>query len=172
MLFEHVMHSIRAQLCLYNVGQCVHPHWPFNTHIKNPHLCTPVDVLLSNCVIVLSEHTLCRAWRTWGTVCDWLRSLPPPSRAFCQTASIVFISPPGRGNQLAKYREPNNLQECHAVLSPPGLRCLRKIASGVSEREQLRFTNNDEACHASFSIRHAGRRRGVGQARLGVLHKT
>uniref|UniRef100_A0A8C6TWF6 Doublesex and mab-3 related transcription factor 1 n=1 Tax=Neogobius melanostomus TaxID=47308 RepID=A0A8C6TWF6_9GOBI len=27
----------------------------------------------------------------------------------------------------------------------------------VSEREQLRFTNNDEACHASFSIRHGGR---------------
>uniref|UniRef100_A0A8C6WQ85 Doublesex and mab-3 related transcription factor 1 n=1 Tax=Neogobius melanostomus TaxID=47308 RepID=A0A8C6WQ85_9GOBI len=26
-----------------------------------------------------------------------------------------------------------------------------------SEREQLRFTNNDEACHASFSIRHGGR---------------
>ncbi|KAK7934477.1 hypothetical protein WMY93_005373 [Mugilogobius chulae] len=32
-----------------------------------------------------------------------------------------------------------------------------KLPSGVSEREQLRFTNNDEACHASFSIRHGGR---------------
>ena len=31
-----------------------------------------------------------------------------------------------------------------------------KIASRVSEQEQLRFTNNDEACHASFTIHHPG----------------
>lgn len=31
-----------------------------------------------------------------------------------------------------------------------------KIACRVSEQEQLRFTNNDEACHASFTIHHPG----------------
>uniref|UniRef100_A0A8C6TRL3 Doublesex and mab-3 related transcription factor 1 n=1 Tax=Neogobius melanostomus TaxID=47308 RepID=A0A8C6TRL3_9GOBI len=43
---------------------------------------------------------------------------------------------------------------------PSPLACVAvsaKLPSGVSEREQLRFTNNDEACHASFSIRHGGR---------------
>lgn len=39
-----------------------------------------------------------------------------------------------------------------------------KLPSGVSEREQLRFTNNDEACHASFSIRHGGPGGAVGRA--------
>lgn len=39
-----------------------------------------------------------------------------------------------------------------------------KLPSGVSEREQLRFTNNDEACHASFSIRHGGSGGAVGRA--------
>uniref|UniRef100_A0A3B4YXR7 Doublesex and mab-3 related transcription factor 1 n=1 Tax=Seriola lalandi dorsalis TaxID=1841481 RepID=A0A3B4YXR7_SERLL len=74
---------------------------------------------------------------------------------------------------------PNNLQECHAVLSPPSsppppLRppplqspaVSAKLPSGVSEREQLRFTNNDEACHASFSIRHGGPGGAVGRAVL------
>lgn len=43
-----------------------------------------------------------------------------------------------------------------------------KIASGVSDQEQLRFTNNDEACHASFPIRHPGSLAG----RWSVLHKN
>lgn len=43
-----------------------------------------------------------------------------------------------------------------------------KIASRVSEQEQLRFTNNDEACHASFTIHHPGAVPG----RWSVLHKN
>ncbi|MED6247653.1 hypothetical protein ATANTOWER_011591, partial [Ataeniobius toweri] len=45
-----------------------------------------------------------------------------------------------------------------------GLAVSAKLPSGVSEREQLRFTNNDEACHASFSIRHGGPGGAVGRA--------
>lgn len=43
-----------------------------------------------------------------------------------------------------------------------------KIACRVSEQEQLRFTNNDEACHASFTIHHLGAVPG----RWSVLHKN
>lgn len=43
-----------------------------------------------------------------------------------------------------------------------------KIACRVSEQEQLRFTNNDEACHASFTIHHPGAVPG----RWSVLHKN
>ena len=43
-----------------------------------------------------------------------------------------------------------------------------KIAFRVSEQEQLRFTNNDEACHASFTIHHPGAVPG----RWSVLHKN
>ena len=47
---------------------------------------------------------------------------------------------------------------------PQGPAVSAKLPSGVSEREQLRFTNNDEACHASFSIRHGGPGGAVGRA--------
>lgn len=49
---------------------------------------------------------------------------------------------------------------------PAGPAVSAKLPSGVSEREQLRFTNNDEACHASFSIRHGGPGGAVGRAVL------
>lgn len=99
----------------------------------------------------------------------------PPPLPGCQTSTLSDLSPSlHRANQLAKYRDPNNLQECHAVLSPPlsapspstGPAVSAKLPSGVSEREQLRFTNNDEACHASFSIRHGGPGGAVGRAVL------
>uniref|UniRef100_A0A3P9PNI2 Doublesex and mab-3 related transcription factor 1 n=1 Tax=Poecilia reticulata TaxID=8081 RepID=A0A3P9PNI2_POERE len=61
----------------------------------------------------------------------------------CSETMAGYLSPSqDKANHLAKYRDPNNLQECHAVLSPPLLtsssssslfvpplsRCLRKIA--------------------------------------------
>ncbi|TKS77931.1 Doublesex- and mab-3-related transcription factor 1 [Collichthys lucidus] len=55
-------------------------------------------------------------------------------------------------------------REEEAAVSCPAVSA--KLPSGVSDREQLRFTNNDQACHASFSIRHGGPGGAVGRAVL------
>lgn len=79
-----------------------------------------------------------------------------------RSATMSFLS----STSSSSSRSPTPL---FALLPPPllpsaGPAVSAKLPSGVSEREQLRFTNNDEACHASFSIRHGGPGGAVGRA--------
>lgn len=58
------------------------------------------------------------AYLPWGgNSCELWAHLPSPLTWL--PAALADLSPSqDRTNQLAKYRDPNNLQECHAVLSP------------------------------------------------------
>lgn len=108
----------------------------------------------------------------------------PPLLPGCQTAPRQIYLPPRIGliswpnteiqitfrSATLSFPLPSSPPPPLPPHSPPspsaGPAVSAKLPSGVSEREQLRFTNNDEACHASFSIRHGGPGGAVGRAVL------